>query len=76
MTPKEFSNLEGKLRRTVYAIIFQDLVVKIDTLDKKQLNVLLDGIDSAMDSAVEDAIEYMVDNGIIDTGTRKRKKRK
>ena len=65
MTPREFQLLDGKLRRTCYAVVFEDLVRKIDTLDKKQIDKLIKGIRSALHDAVEDSMDYLVEHKII-----------
>ena len=76
MTPKEFSNMEGKIRRTVYAIVFQDLVTKVTIIDDKDIKNIIKGVKLAMEDAVENAIEYMEEYGIIEVKKRSKSRKK
>jgi hypothetical protein len=76
MASQQFYGLEGKLRRTCYAIVFQDMVSNITTLKREDIKKILKGIESGINDAVENSLEYMVEHEIIEVQSKTRKKRK
>jgi len=65
MTAKEFQQLEGKLRRTCYAVIFDDLIRKTDILDNKQINKLIKSTKIAIQDAADESTDFLVEHGIL-----------
>lgn len=76
MTAREIQDLDGKLRRTAYAIVWDHLLKLTDTLDKKQVKKLAENVYGAMTQAVEDAVEYLIEYEIIKRARKSRKKAK
>jgi len=76
MTPKEIQNLDGKLRRTCYAIVKDHLLNLTDTISKQQVKKLAENVYGAMIDAVEDSIEFMETYEIIKPMRKRRKKAK
>ncbi len=72
---QEFYALEGKLRRTVYAIIQQDLISHIATIDEEQVKYLTKKIKSAIEDAVENSLEFMIEHSMIMPVRKSRKKK-
>lgn len=76
MASQQFYQLEGKLRRTVYAIVYTDMVTNISTLNDEEIKVLMKGIKSAIGDAVNNSIEFMSEHEMLEFPPKKRKKRK
>lgn len=75
MTTQEMQQLDGKLRRTCYAITRDHLIQLTDTLDAKQVRKLTEGIQGAITDAVNDSLEFMETYDIIKPMRAPRKKK-
>jgi len=73
---QEFYALEGKLKRTAYAIVFNDLVSKISTLNEDQVKYLTKKIKSAIEDAVENSLEFLLEHEMISIPRKSNKKKK
>lgn len=76
MASQEFYGLEGKLRRTVYAIVYHDMITNITTLKDEDVKYLMTKIKSAINDAVDNSLEFMIEHEIIETQHKKRKKKR
>ncbi len=76
MAHQEVYLLEGKLRRTVYAVTYTHLIEHINTLDEKEQKLLLKGIKKAISDAVENSLNYLTEHEIIEIMPKKRKKKR
>ena len=76
MASQEFYFLEGKLRRTTYAIVKTDLIEHVTTLDEAGVKTIMKGVKSAINDAVNDSLEFMWENGMIQAIPKKRKKKR
>jgi hypothetical protein len=76
MTPQELQQLDGKLRRTCYAITRDHLVTLTDTLDAKQVKKLAEGIHGAITDAVNDSMEFLLQYEIVKPMRAKKKAKK
>jgi hypothetical protein len=75
MDSQTFNLLDGKLRRTAYAVVWDHLLTHTDTLTKEQVDYLSERVKSAISDAVENSIEYMEEYGIIRFRTAPKKKK-
>lgn len=74
---QEFYKLEGKLRRTVYAIVWQDATTNFTLLDgnEEEMKKLMKGIKSAIIEARENALEFLIENKIVKMVKKKKRTR-
>lgn len=75
MASQEFYLIEGKLRRTVYAIVKMSLIEYMTTLDDKQISYLAKKVKGSITDATNDAVEYLFDAGLLEV-PRPKKSRK
>lgn len=74
MASQEVYLLEGKLKRTVYAITYTHLIQHIATLNEEEAKILMKGIKKAIADAVDESMSFLTENEIIEVIPKKRKK--
>ena len=78
MDARQIQLLDGRLRRTAYAITKSSLLELTDTISPKVVKALAEGVRGAISDAVADSLEYMEQFGMLEpiTAVRKKAKRK